>query len=122
MRTLNLMFMLLLLFASCENRYPKPKGMLSEDKMVDILVDVHLTEAILLNESSYGANADSLTPYFNARLFHKHQVSRETFERSLSYYTHHPEEMNSMYEKVFNRISPLQGEVQAKGGHDEAYD
>lgn len=104
---------------SCRRSYPRPRGLIGEEEMIGVLVDVHLAEAILMNEESLGSNVDSLSPIVMARVFHKHQVSREQFDKSLDYYSHDPDRLNQMYEQVYNTVTRYDAEMKAQASAAE---
>jgi len=98
----------------CSREKKESKRYLSEDQMIAILVDVHLTEATLADAQNRGLNPDSLKVQLYAKLFNKHDVSRDRYESSLNHYMENPKEMDAIYEKVYNRLTALQTEIHAE--------
>jgi len=85
MKNLSWILLVLALFA-CRNRQTdpgiavhKPDSLISRNKMVRILTDVHLTEAALAYLKTTG-NSDKDLPdeYYNA-VFSKYKISRKNF-------------------------------------------
>ena len=108
--TLCLVFFLL----SCgENKTISiPTNILSKEKMAEVITDIHLAEA----EASMRTVPDSSSKEkLNFRkIFDKHSITKQQYEKSLSFYIEHPEILDEIYEQVLNELSKMQGEV-AKG-------
>ena len=93
----------LLSFASCASG-DKPEGLLSEDKMVEVLIDIHLTEGLT---SAMPVAYDSSKVLYNLLekdVFIKHQVSDSVFTQSLLYYLQDPAEMEQIYSRVVDSL------------------
>jgi hypothetical protein len=102
---------ILLTFFSCigDNL---PKGILSRKKMVPILVDIHLSEAVNIQKFNLSLNRDSLPEDLYLSICKKYKVDRRTVEKSLVYYGEHMREYIPLYESVLNVLSEMQ--VKAK--------
>jgi len=88
-----------------------PEGVLSIDKMTAIMVDVQLIEAgIVVRKYNRTQRKDQITDYYRA-LFNKHEVSKQTFDLSLQFYTDHPDQLEEIYEGLMERLSELQAEI-----------
>jgi len=99
----SLFFLLVMHAIACNNL--KRKYILPEDKFVDVLVDIHLADAIALeNEPSYsGFRLDSAGLY--GSVFAKHAVTRAQFDSSVNYYSARPEEFQVIYNKVTGKLN-----------------
>lgn len=103
--------MLLFSAASCAQEDSLPREMLSEKKMVSVMVDVQLLEAMLPEKK---ASDDSLAVFIRTNyehLFAKHGIQKEQFERTFAYYEQHPEKMDAMMTKVVDELSKAEAEV-----------
>jgi hypothetical protein len=89
-----------ILFYSCKDS--KPSGIIAQNKMQEILWDVLRADALSQQLSSRDA-AKSL-PAENLKLtrqvFSIHNITEEQFEKSYSYYTHHPDMMRTMLDSL----------------------
>lgn len=85
----------------------KPAGTLSEGQMIDILIDIHLTEATLriANDSISRLNDTTDLRRRFAQVFKKNDVSPDDFNASLNYYIQHIEELDKIYVEVINRLT-----------------
>jgi hypothetical protein len=109
----------LLFIQACSKQKTETKRYLGEEAMIDLLVDIHLTESAVLIKQNEGIRSDSLSLEFYGKLFDKHGVSRDRYERSLEYYVQYPEKMEKMYEEVYKRLSSMQAEFKVKNNIEE---
>ncbi len=89
-----------------------PIDVLSIQEMTEIMVDVQLIEGgIVIRKYNKTQRKGQITDYYKS-LYHKHKVSKETFEHSLKYYTDHPDKLEEIYDGMLERLSKLEAEVQ----------
>jgi len=83
----------------------KPSNLLPEDKMIDILEDVHLAES-KVNGLNLGSSDSSLAIFkkLETDLLKKHQVDTAAFRKSYQYYVAEPETFKAMYNKIIERL------------------
>lgn len=80
-----------------------PKGVLSRRQMVDVLVDLHKTEAILTVAGyNFGHEEEFGKCYYV--VLDKHGITQAQFDSSLVWYTKHPERFDKIYPKVVARL------------------
>ncbi len=102
-----LTFMAVILFASCQHveRPDKPKNLISEDVMVDILTDAYLNNAARSFNNrqliAVGAKLDSF-------VYAKHNVDSISFVESNAYYSSNLNEYISIFQKVEERLTKMQ--------------
>ena len=99
-------FMMLLLLA-CESSH-LPDGVLSRKKMVPILVDIHLSEAIFNQRFSIALLRDSLPEDLYLSVCRKYKMDRTVLEKSLHYYGKHTAEFIPIYDQVLNVLSEME--------------
>ncbi|WP_412464962.1 DUF4296 domain-containing protein [Flavobacterium mekongense] len=97
-KTLLLAF--LLVFVSCANTVEKPKKLIDKDKMVDILFDIALLEAV----KSQNINGGISSKKANEFLFKKYQIDSLQWEENNKYYASDIEEYKKMYQEVKRRL------------------
>lgn len=84
-----------------------PDSVLPEEKMAEVLVDIHLLEASMnLNV----AETDRVRPA-NIDIFSKHGTTRQEYDESYRFYTENPEKLAEVYQLVLNSLSKMQAEV-----------
>lgn len=89
-----------------------PDGVLPRKKMVPILVDIHLSEAINNQRYNLSLNKDSLPEDLYLSICKKYKIDRAMIEKSLIYYGKHTREYIPVYDEVLNVLNEM--EVKAK--------
>ncbi|MHA7131988.1 DUF4296 domain-containing protein [Algoriphagus namhaensis] len=105
-KLLPIIFLLIVSFSCAEKE--KPEFVISEDKLVSVLVDIHIAEGI---SSSLPIPYDSSMVMYSLLekdLFEKHEVSDSVFTESLIYYLRFPEVMDEVYARVVDSLSKKQ--------------
>ena len=100
MRLITLLLAFLLVFVGCTTAVEKPKKLIEKDKMVDILYDIALLEAI----KSQNVNGGISSKKSNEFLFKKYKIDSLQWEENNKYYASDIEEYKKMYEEVKKRI------------------
>jgi hypothetical protein len=137
MRFYTVLFTLLLLISSCGGKeeekvvlMEKPADLIVQDKMVLVLVDIHLLEAALQYRAPqtqprapFSITPDNLQtpvalptdqktlPYYD--IFVKHGVTRVQYESSLQWYMTDAVLYGQMYDEVINELVRRQAYEQA---------
>jgi hypothetical protein len=117
MRNWAFVLFIALLAASCNSILnSRPSGTLGKKQMVDILVDIHLTEAALTiaNDSIARLNDTTQLRIRFAQVFIKNDISPDDFNTSLTYYLQHIEDLDNIYKEVINRLTALEATLQPK--------
>ena len=86
------------LLSSC-----RPDGVLSSNKMVIVMTDLHRLDGVLQVKSYLHGQKDEEAAYYDAVLS-KHGVTRAEFDSSLVWYTHHPQRFNKLYPRVLKNL------------------
>ncbi len=100
-----ILFLFLLLTACTESPKPPP-GTLDKDRMINILIDIHIAEAKAGGVSL--RSQDSATVYYKVLegdVFKKHGVDSTTYYRSYRYYMNNIKEMDEIYAAVVDSLS-----------------
>lgn len=100
---------LLLAVASCNTR---PEGVLTSEKMEDVLLDISQAEAYSVqsgdnNHMAGLKNLDSLSKYYNL-IFKKHNITPEQYAKSMDYYRKNPTELDSMFSHISDKAGKIQ--------------
>lgn len=91
---------LILMFVLVGCKPSKPSGVLSESRMVKILVDYHLAQGMAEGNDN---EIESRYLYVQA-VFRKHRITEEQFDKSMVYYCEHAEDLSKIYIQVNKRI------------------
>ena len=111
-----LVFGLIVMFFSCNNNsVEKPKNLIGKDKMVDILYDISLLEAIKTQNINGGMNSKMGNEY----IYKKYKIDSVQFVKSNKYYASDIEEYKKMFEKIKERLNAetlkIDGELKKNG-------
>ncbi len=103
-------FILLAVFACSSGS--RPSGVLPRKKMVPILVDIHLAEAINSQKFNLAMTRDSLPEDLYLSICKKYKIDRSVIEKSLLWYGKHTRDYMPVYNEVLDVLSEM--EVKAK--------
>src|SRR6476659_4261663 len=107
------MAMLMLLLMACSKKEPGiPPAIISPDKMVGILTDVHIAQAAVSTYNVGDTVKYSVSDYMPA-IFKNHAITKEQFDSSLQYYSSNPALLDSIYKEVLEELSRKEGELDA---------
>ncbi|WP_192346404.1 DUF4296 domain-containing protein [Algoriphagus sp. Y33] len=93
----------ILSLVSCDSA-KKPEGLLSEEKMVEVLIDIHLTEGITSSMPVAYDSSRVLYSLLEKDVFLKHEVIDSVFTQSMLYYLRDPDEMERIYSRVVDSL------------------
>lgn len=105
----------LLSFYSCKQKTQIPPNILDEDKMVELITELEITQSYFKIKS---AAEDSLFSTNNYQeqifdtIFSNHNISYEEFNASLKYYSSEPKKIEEIYSKVIVSLSEQQASFQ----------
>ena len=101
MRKHNILFFLALLFLGACIGSNAPDGIIKQNEMVNLMVDVHIVDGSVYNIES--AHPDSLYKYGINRylnVFKSHHTDSLQFKKSLEYYSLHTDRFEEMYAEI----------------------
>jgi hypothetical protein len=88
----------------------RPKGVLSQNDMEKVLVDMHKADAMLSERGqSYGSYSNK-SPYY-AFVLKKHGVTQAEFDSSLVWYTKNPQKFTMVYNDVLAQLTEFQTRI-----------
>ncbi|MGZ4035759.1 MAG: DUF4296 domain-containing protein [Bacteroidia bacterium] len=112
MRHYLLIFFTILVVSCSQNKTVSiPDFVLPEDKMAEVMVDVHLLEATL-NINTF--SRDKITKGNMAPatdVLKKHGITKKQYDESFAFYSQNPQLLSEVYLKVLNDLSKLQAQV-----------
>lgn len=111
MRTSLFSILFFLILFSCKQEETIPDYVISEQEMVNVLVDVELTQA----EIKFSLSSEELKMDYNKKfekVFDKHKLTQETFNKNLEYYCRNPLVMKDLYDQVIVRLSEDQASLE----------
>jgi hypothetical protein len=103
-------------YYSCDKpTVEKPGDLISEEKMIALLTDIHLAEATFMNrhhQDSLLRNSSSANFYYS--VLKKHEVADSVFERSYVFYLSRPKKFEKMYRMVMNNLNEMEQEFSGR--------
>ena len=116
-RTLSIILpAIFLLILSCEKPIiEKPENLIKEDKMVEMLTDIHLAEATFSNrryQDTLLSKSSSANFYYS--VLDKYQIPDSVFEKSFIFYASQPKKFEKMYRQVMNKINEMEQEFSGR--------
>jgi hypothetical protein len=96
-----LALLVFLLFTACNRT---PKNIIPRQEFIDLLIDLHLYDAIATDYSLKAQmnDVDSLMLY--SSLFKKHHTDRTKFDATMNWYSGNPDEFAKIYDEVFGKL------------------
>ncbi len=101
MRAIVLFFGLFFLFAGCGNAVEKPDNLIPEDKMVNIIYDLSLLEA-MRSQKPAALEQNQINP--NKYIYGKYKIDSLQFVKSNEYYASDLKHYKELYEKVAEKL------------------
>jgi len=105
------MILITAIFTACNETTVNPKKIepdIPQEKMIQILKDVHLAEAI--SQSERTNVKDSLLAIYYEDIYRIHNITKEDLERNLKLWMSDAEVADKLYEKVIEELSKEESE------------
>ena len=113
-RLFYILFCLILL--GCGDQSPdRPKDLVPQDKMVQILADIHIAESQIETKVVYPDTALMTFNYWQKEILQKHGVKEEQFRDTYRYYQNNLKEMDELYEIIIDTLSVRETKMRAAG-------
>ena len=109
--------LILLIFFSCAPTSQKdkiPADIISQDKMVNIMAEMHIAETMARNTIHLGDTNIQLVINYYDFIYQKNNVSEEKFKKSYDYYIKNPVLLDSVYSEIITKLSDKQFRLKAK--------
>jgi len=103
-------FIGVILFSSCAPEMediPLPEPHYDDQKMIEVLVDMHLTEALISTQVNLSDSLSQQTEEEYQKLFKRHQITKEGFKKNVEYLSHHMVQFSSIMDRVVDSLNVL---------------
>lgn len=100
------------LLPSCGDKSPVSQG-----KMADLIVDLQLADAYAGNHIEY--SSDSAKNVLRQAVLAKHGITQAQMDTAISWYAHHLEKYDKLYEEVERKLERKQKKLLASGSENE---
>lgn len=98
----------MLLCLSMGMHHTSLSGLLTQEKMADLLVDLTLAEAVTHYYTEDPSTAQLLLQENTRLVYELHGIDADTLQRNYQYYLAHPSMLQQVYEVVMRRIVALE--------------
>lgn len=105
---------LFMLVMGCNSdRGIKRKYLLDRDVLVNVLVDIHLANALQGSPEYYKISRVYDSIDINSMIFSKYGIEKASFDSTIAYYTKKPEILTPIYDEVIMRLTRIQDSIKA---------
>jgi hypothetical protein len=111
MRAIVFILLLALSAAACKDKVSRPSDILDPKKMSEVMAEVQILEATYNLQYARLDSSKAIMEKGFEQIFAKAGVSRESFEKSLQYYSLLPQEMISIQEDVADLLMAKEAEI-----------
>ncbi len=113
MKHLFCLFFCLLLF-SCKQQNPKmPPNAIPQEKMVQILADIHVAESRVENRVIYPDTALMTFNRAHSDILKQHGVTHDQFRETYDFYLQNLQQMDKLYEVIVDTLSTRETKARA---------
>lgn len=102
MKQLKKFLLTIFILTACQKNQP-PDGVLDEQRMVSVLADLTVIDGYM-STLMYTDSLRISGKNFYATVYKHHNISKETFENSMKYYSSQPVLLDSMYSRVARKL------------------
>lgn len=107
-----IILLVIFIVLSCNaDRKPPKQYRITEDQLIDVLVDIHLIFAIQTAQEYRDLTLLYDSVDLHTSVFTKHHIDKAAFDSTLSYYTRKPETLIEIYDEVIMKLSKLQDSI-----------
>ena len=83
----------------------RPDNLIAQDKMVDILTEVHIAESQVSRLSLGSLDSSNIAyKHLEGKIFQKFGVDTAAYRKSYIFYSSHPSDMEAIYKQITERL------------------
>ncbi len=106
-------FLASLIFWGCGKDNDIPEDIAPKEQLVPLMLDIYLAEVKLSNLKIVRDTAVSIFETYEGYLFEKHNIEKEKYMNSMSYYYDHTEQLELIYEALLDSLSVRETKLKA---------
>lgn len=100
--------------AACAPSDERPRNLIPENKMVRVMVDTHIFEAMAEGKNLFNDTLVRFVKINYDEIFKKHGITKEQFLITFDYYEHNPGKMDELMGKVIDEMSKMEAELKGE--------
>ncbi|WP_026953451.1 DUF4296 domain-containing protein [Algoriphagus mannitolivorans] len=108
MNRILILLIFLVCISACQSSNPSQEGVLTEDQMVAVLLDIQLTEGMVSAIPIPYDSSGVLYTLMEKEIFIKHGVSDSVFTRSMKYYLEDAVMMEKIYARIIDSLTVME--------------
>lgn len=114
-----IIIILALFLFSCDSENKTPDYVITHDDMVNIIIDIHLTDGLLTNNKVRRklAKKDSLN-YYNV-ILNNYGYTRADFDTSVHFYSKNIDKYDKIYEEVLNSLGEMETKLKQESAEEK---
>jgi uncharacterized protein DUF4296 len=102
---------LTLLLVACHNEKKTPEYVIPQEDMVNIIVDIHITDGLLTLNNVRRNLAKKDTANYYDQVFENYGYTRADFDTSVYYYSMNINDYDKIYAEVLNKLNEMETEL-----------
>lgn len=99
------------LFFSCGKTEEVPEGLLSQEQMIELMIDIRIAEGEVVNLLLTKDSAQALFKTLEDKIFETHNVDTTYYKDSYQYYLLHPDEGAVIYSAVLDSLNLMKEKI-----------
>jgi len=111
LKKISYLIILTFLYACAREEVSIPDNILPQEKMVQVLTDIHIAEVTANYKSLADTNKADIKSLYS-HVYKEHSITAEEYKRSYQFYLDHPTLLNKLYDEVITELSRRQTEIQ----------
>ena len=100
--------LLVIFLFSCDSGNKTPDYVISHDDMVNIIIDIHLTDGLLTHNKVRRKLAKKDTLNYYDAILNNYGYTRADFDTSVYFYSKNINEYDNIYDEVLNRLNEME--------------
>lgn len=86
----------------------RPDNLVPEDRMAEILTQVHIAEARVSRLGLRSVDSSNIVyKHLESQIFQKYKVDTSAYRKSYIYYSSHPKDMEAIYKRVTAKLQKM---------------
>jgi hypothetical protein len=110
--------LLVIFLFSCNNENKLPDYVITHDDMVNIIIDIHLTDGLLTNNKVRRKLAKKDSSNYYEAIFNNYGYTRAEFDTSVYFYSKNINEYDKIYEEVLNRLNEMETKLKQESSEE----
>lgn len=106
-------FLLSLVLVSCGKNDDVPEDLIPKEQLVPLMLDIYLAEVKLSNLKIIRDTAVSIFDTYEGYLFEKHDIEKERYMESMTYYYDHTDQLELIYEALLDTLTVHETKLKA---------